>query len=350
MNKINLKKNVALYTKYRPQKFSEVSGQDHITTVLAESIKNEKISHAYLFVGMRGTGKTSVARIFAKEIGTSQKDLYEIDAASNNSVENVRSLIESIQVLPFDSKYKIYILDEVHMLSKSAFNALLKTLEEPPSYVIFILATTEVEKIPETVMSRCEVYNFKSPNRTILNKFIQQIAQKEEYKIEPAASELISLLADGSFRDAQTILQKMLLISNDRKITVKEVEITTGAPKNILVNEILESLVTRNLEKGLKAIQVANEENLDIKILVKLILEKYRALLLLKIAPNSMLLYENILSEDDLIWLKNLGKEEGIVVNSNELSQLLKAANEINFSPLPYLPLEVVLIEIISKN
>jgi DNA polymerase-3 subunit gamma/tau len=157
----------AIYTKYRPQKWSEVIGQEQVTEVLKESIKNEKIAHAYLFSGSRGTGKTSVARILAREIGTTEKDLFEIDAASNNGVDEIRALNESVTSLPFDSKYKVYILDEVHMLSKPAFNALLKTLEEPPKHVVFVLATTEPEKIPSTVISRCETYSFKTPNRAL---------------------------------------------------------------------------------------------------------------------------------------------------------------------------------------
>lgn len=349
MKKKKIENSIALYTKHRPKDFSEILGQDHIVNVLSDSINNSKISHAYLFTGMRGTGKTSIARIFAQKIGTTQKDLYEIDAASNNSVENIRDLNESINVLPFDSKYKVYILDEVHMLSKSAFNALLKTLEEPPAYVVFILATTEPEKIPDTVMSRCEVYNFKTPNREILKKLIQKTAKKENYEIEASASELISILADGSFRDAQTLLQKMLRVSSDKKITVEEVEEITGAPKTTLVNEIIESLVLGSLEKGLNAIKVSKDQNLDIKVLLKLLLEKYRALLLLKISPNQSSLYEDIISEDDLKWLKDLINKEEAKVDSTKLSILLEAANEINYSPLPYLPLEVALIEINSK-
>ena len=152
--------DLALYRKYRPQNFKEVLGQEQVTKVLEGAISLGRIAHAYLFAGSRGTGKTSVARIFAHSIGTVAEDTYEIDAASNTGVDDVRALNESVSVLPFSSKYKVYIIDEVHMLSKSAFNALLKTLEEPPSYVVFILATTELHKIPETILSRCQRYIF----------------------------------------------------------------------------------------------------------------------------------------------------------------------------------------------
>ena len=155
--------DLALYRKYRPKTFGEVLGQDHIVKVLESSVETNKVSHAYLFVGSRGTGKTSVARIFAKEIGVSENDLYEIDAASNRGIEDIRALRDGARVLPFDSKYKVYIIDEVHMLSKDAWGALLKTLEEPPKHVIFILATTEVHKVPSTIVSRCQI--IKTVNR-----------------------------------------------------------------------------------------------------------------------------------------------------------------------------------------
>src|SRR5512141_218689 len=145
----------SLYRIHRPSTFKEVVGQEQVTKPLEEAVKAKKIGHAYLFAGSRGLGKTSIARIFAHEIGCSDRDLYEIDAASNNSVEDIRALTEGVYTLPFESPYKVYVLDEAHMLSKSAWNALLKTLEEPPSYVVFILATTELSKVPETVQSRC---------------------------------------------------------------------------------------------------------------------------------------------------------------------------------------------------
>ena len=160
----------SLYRTYRPKTFKEVVGQEQITNALAEQIKEKKVAHAYLFAGSRGLGKTSIARIFARELGTSERDIYEIDAASNNSVDDIRSLTENVYTLPFESPYKVYILDEAHMLSKGAWNAFLKTLEEPPAYVIFILATTELSKVPETVQSRCQVYELRKPTRAILAK------------------------------------------------------------------------------------------------------------------------------------------------------------------------------------
>ena len=329
--------NVALYTKYRPHKFSEVLGQEHVTDALRESIKNEKIAHAYVFSGSRGTGKTSVARIFAREIGTTDKDLYEIDAASHTGVENVRELKESINLLPFDSKYKVYIFDEVHMLSKSAFNALLKTLEEPPAYAIFILATTEPHKIPETVLSRCEIYNFKTPNRAILKKMIVDTAKKEGFALESAVAELVAVLGDGSFRDSHTILQKILRISADKKITLEEAEKITGSPKNVLINEILEAMLSGEMERGLSAIKTASDDNLDYKVLYKLLLEKYRNLLLMRVAPTHKALYEESVSD-------------GEKIDSLKLVKLLNIGVEMSRSYLPFLPIELVLIDLAGKK
>ncbi len=350
MSQKNTENNVALYTKYRPHKFSEVLGQEHVTDALRESIKNGKIAHAYVFSGSRGTGKTSVARIFAREIGTTEKDLYEIDAASHTGVENVRELKESINLLPFDSKYKVYIFDEVHMLSKSAFNALLKTLEEPPAYAIFILATTEPHKIPETVLSRCEIYNFKTPNRAILKKMIVDTAKKEGFALESAVAELVAVLGDGSFRDSHTILQKILRISADKKITLEEAEKITGSPKNVLINEILESMLSGEMERGLSAIKTASDDNLDYKVLYKLLLEKYRNLLLMRVAPTHKTLYEESVSEDDKNWFADLIKKYGEKIDSLKLVKLLNIGVEMSRSYLPFLPLELVLIDLAGKK
>jgi DNA polymerase-3 subunit gamma/tau len=175
-------------------------GQEAIVKSLKSALDSGKVSHAYLFAGSRGTGKTTIARIFARELGTSPNDIYEIDAASNNGVDEMRELTSGINTLPFDSKYKVYILDEVHMLSKSSFNALLKTLEEPPAHVIFILATTELHKVLDTVKSRCQVFEFKKPSISILIPFIQEIGKKEGFEINDEAAKLIAQRGDGAYR------------------------------------------------------------------------------------------------------------------------------------------------------
>src|SRR5665647_129786 len=188
--------DLALYRKYRPKNWKEVLGQDHIIKVLESSVESNKVSHAYLFVGSRGTGKTSVARIFASEIGVSANDMYEIDAASNRGIDDIRELRDGARVLPFDSKYKVYIIDEVHMLSKDAWGALLKTLEEPPKHVIFILATTELQKVPDTIVSRCQVFTFRKPTDSILTSVVTNVAKKEGFELDAGSAELLAILAD----------------------------------------------------------------------------------------------------------------------------------------------------------
>lgn len=343
------KENVALYTKYRPKKFKEVLGQEHVTSVLEEAIKLGNLTHAYLFSGSRGIGKTSIARIFASEIGTTSNDLYEIDAASNTSVENIRDLNESVNTLPFDSKYKVYILDEVHMLSKSAFNALLKTLEEPPEHVIFILATTEPEKIPETVISRCESYTFKKPNQTILKDMIVSLAKKEGVTLEPASADLIALLGDGSFRDTVGVLQKIIHSSKDTKISIEEVQKVTGAPKSALVNAYIEALHEKSIEKGMGAIAEASEQNIDMKVYTKLILMKLRGILLLRFAAKEKKRLEDMFG-DEITFLETYAKEGTMTLTSETLKRLLEAYAEVTFSHIPQLPLELALIDLVGKD
>ncbi|MEK9201437.1 MAG: DNA polymerase III subunit gamma/tau, partial [Patescibacteria group bacterium] len=278
--------HTVLYRKYRPQKFTDVLGQDHIVSVLEGAVKQGNISHAYLFAGSRGTGKTSIARIFATAIGCKGNDLYEIDAASNRGIDDIRQVRESVATLPFESKFKVYIVDEVHMLTKEAFNALLKTLEEPPEYVIFILATTEMDKLPETVISRCQTFQFKKPNQQVLRKTILDVSKKEGFSIEPASADLIALLAEGSFRDALGILEKVMVSSKDKKVSIKEVEMVTGAPQTQIINDFIRSLTDKDIKKGLVAVRTAAENNIDPKVFLKLILRSVRFILLLRYAPG----------------------------------------------------------------
>lgn len=342
-------KNVALYTKYRPQKFKDMLGQEHITSVLEEAIKLGNIGHAYLFSGTRGTGKTTAARILAREVGTSNDDLYEIDAASNTGVDDIRELNESVNTLPFNSKYKVYILDEVHMLSKSAFNALLKTLEEPPKHVIFVLATTETEKLPETVVSRCETYSFKKPNQKILKDMVKKTAKDEGFTLEPSAADLVALLGDGSFRDAHGILQKIISASKDKKISVEEVERVTGAPKGQLVNDYVFAISMGDLDKGLSAVGQAAEANIDMKVFLELVLTKVRAILLLRFSKSREKQLSETLSEEDMEFLKKIAEDKEAKVNSEILLELLKAHDMVGRSAIPQLPLELALVNVIGE-
>ncbi|MFH1656497.1 MAG: DNA polymerase III subunit gamma/tau [Candidatus Nealsonbacteria bacterium] len=343
--------NLALYRKYRPNSFKAVLGQDHIVDVLESSIDANKVSHAYLFVGAKGTGKTSVARIFTQDIGVSINDMYEIDAASNRGIEDIKTLRDGARVLPFDSKYKIYIIDEVHMLSKDAWGALLKTLEEPPKHVIFILATTEFRKVPETIISRCQVFQFKKPSDLILKNYILDITKQENFEIDNESAELISILGDGSFRDSLGVLQKVLNFSKNKKINIAEIEKITGAPKTTLVNNFISAIVEKNLEKGIETVRKASTDNLDMKLFLKLIIQKYRMAIILKYAKKLEKEMSGDLSDASLEFLKNLIKEDKEnILKSAGLIILLEAYQNIEKAFISELPLELALIKIISKE
>ena len=353
--------DLALYRKYRPKTFKEVLGQEHIVDVLKSSVESNKVSHAYLFVGSRGTGKTSVARIFANEIGVSVNDLYEIDAASNRGIDDIKELRDGVRVLPFDSKYKVYIIDEVHMLSKDAWGALLKTLEEPPKHVIFILATTELQKVPETIISRCQVFTFKKASDVVLRKMLVNVAKKEEYELDAGSAELISILGDGSFRNALGELQKVLNFSLGRRpatgeaevkrISREDVEKITGAPKTVLVNDFIQALAEKNIEKGIETVKKASAENLDMKLFFKLIIEKFRVAIILRYAPKMEAGMAEDLSKEDLEFLRNLVKEDKAgVLRSGALSILLDEYQNMENTFITELPLELALIRIIGES
>lgn len=342
------KVETTLYRKYRPQSFKDVQGQAHVVDVLAKSIKNKKVAHAYLFSGSRGTGKTSVARILARELGVSDKDLYEIDAASNRGIDDMRALREGVYAMPFESPYKFYIVDEAHMLTKEAWNAFLKTLEEPPAHVMFVLATTELEKVPETIQSRCEVYTFKQPTREMLAEVVAGIAKEEGFTLERSAGELVALLAEGSFRDALGILQKVLAVSDNKKVEVAEVEAVTGAPRSELIRKLIEGFAKKDVNGALGAIRTAVEGNMDARVLTKLLIHRMRAVLLMRYAPDLADSFAAELSEADLALAKSLVKEPG--VNSDTLRAILEAYGRMAYAAVPHLPLELAVIEVCGER
>jgi DNA polymerase-3 subunit gamma/tau len=245
------KKIASLYRVHRPTKFSEVVGQEHITKTLENQIKSDSVGHAYLFCGTRGTGKTSVAKIFAREVNggsANDLDIFELDAASNNRVEDVRDIIEKVKYPPVSAKYKVYIVDEVHMFSGSAFNAFLKTLEEPPSHVIFILATTEPHKLPATVLSRCLRFDFRAASIKEISSLLTRVFKKENIKAEPEAIELLAAAGQGSFRDALSFAETVASFS-PTEITAEAVTKVLGAaPKKILHN-LLDAIVKSDIKK-----------------------------------------------------------------------------------------------------
>lgn len=332
-----------LYRKYRPQSFDEVRGQPHVTDTLKKALKNKKTAHAYLFAGSRGTGKTTVARILARELGVSLKDLYEIDAASNRGIDDIRALREGVYVIPFESPYKFYIIDEAHMLTKEAWNALLKTIEEPPAHVVFVFATTDRDKVPETIQSRCESYTFKQPTRQMIAETVADVAKKEGYTLERSASDLVALLAEGSFRDALSILQKVLSVSKDKKVEIAEVELVSGAPRGELVRQLLKAISEKDSGNALAVIQSAVEENFDMRTLTKLLIHRMRVVLLMRFAPDLAGVLSKELTEADLTLAKELSKNPA--VTSDTLRAILEAYSQMAYAAVPHLPLELAVID-----
>ena len=278
-----------LYRKYRPQNFNDLYGQDSIKEILKDSIINNKLAHAYCFNGPRGTGKTSTAKLFAKAINcenakdgiacgecnscknfNENPDIIEIDAASNNGVEEIRELRDNVKILPSNSKYKIYIIDEVHMLSQSAWNAFLKTLEEPPKHVIFILATTEIQKVPITVLSRCQRFTFRKIPKNIICDRIQSIAKEENIDIEKSAAEYIADLADGGMRDALGYIDQ--LSKKNKKITTELIQNCFGIIGDSTIEEIFLSAKEENLENLQNIFDDIANQGLEINLLISKIL------------------------------------------------------------------------------
>jgi DNA polymerase-3 subunit gamma/tau len=370
-----------LYRKYRPHSFADVIGQEHIVGVLEKTAeaanpaggKTPGIApaHAYLFSGSRGTGKTSIARIFAKALGATPNDIYEIDAASNRGIDDAKAIRDGVNVLPLESRWKVYIIDEVHMLTREAWNALLKTLEEPPAHAIFILATTELEKVPETIISRCQVFSFKKPSAEALAKTVSGVAKKEGAGLEPAAAELIALIGDGSFRDALGTLQKVLAaqgsgaiksggkgsVKSAANISQADVEAVTGAPKSALVRDFVAGLAEKNASKSLSALHTAVAENVDMALFTTLVLNLTRAVVLARIGGSSSVgestLTKN-LSAEDTAFVKSHSQSAGTSggssntagISSKTVLELLAAAIALRTSPIPELPLELAVINL----
>jgi DNA polymerase-3 subunit gamma/tau len=290
----------ALYSKWRPHKFDDVVGQDHVSTTLKNQIATGRVGHAYLFVGSRGCGKTTSARILAAEVNTvglepkdaerigravadgRALDVIEIDAASHTGVDAMREIIEKVNFSPGELRYKVYIIDEVHMLSTAAFNALLKTLEEPPKHVIFILATTDPQKIPATVLSRCQRFTFKRvPVDKIVGR-LQFICKEEKFEADEHALKLIARHATGALRDAVSLLDQ-LSSANSSRITVNDVREALGATDGATVSALTEGIITRSVSAGFEAIQAALDQGADARQIARQMVEHLRALMQLKV-------------------------------------------------------------------
>lgn len=336
--------HTALYRKYRPTSFAEVRGQDQIVRALTGAIKNDALPHALLFAGSRGTGKTTVARIFAAAADVQPIDIYEMDAASNRGIDDIRELKEAVHTLPYESPRKAYIIDEVHMLTKEAFNALLKTLEEPPVHVLFILATTEPEKLLDTITSRCQVFTFSPPSPALLRETILDTARAEQFALDPEAADLIAHAADGSFRDALGLLQRVIMASDTATADADTVAAIIGAPNVSLVQDIVRALHERDTAGGLAAIATAAEQSVDIQLLMRLLLERIRTVMLVRHGADTGAL--ELLGADERAKIEEYARDARSPINSALLLRLLAAAEQVGRTYVPQLPLELALIEL----
>ncbi|MFA5966956.1 MAG: DNA polymerase III subunit gamma/tau [Patescibacteria group bacterium] len=358
--------NKALYRRWRPQVFADLVGQNHVKQTIINAIKQGHVSHAYLFAGPRGTGKTSLARLVAKALncldlkegepcgkcanclalaGGRMIDLIEIDAASHTSVDDVRNLIERVNFTPSVGKYKVYIIDEVHMLSKSAFNALLKTLEEPPAHAIFILATTEVHKLPPTVISRCQYFDFHFLSHAEVTEQLRKIAKQEKVDIDDEALRIIVDNAEGSLRDAISIMDQATSFA-DGKVDPTTLKDLLGIVDTRLVGELTQALLDKNVVAGINLINETYFKGYDLNQLSKLWLEFLRELLMIKLG-NSQLVQK---SEDEKMAMAK--QAEGFTVSSlvNLLQRLVEAINQYKVASLPQLALEMVLAKSCSET
>ena len=334
----------ALYRKFRPAEFEDVKGQDHIITTLKNQIKADRIGHAYLFCGTRGTGKTTVAKIFAKAVncehpvdgspcgectmckniaaGTSM-NVIEIDAASNNGVDNIREIREEVSYRPTEGRYKVYIIDEVHMLSIGAFNALLKTLEEPPEYVIFILATTEAHKIPITILSRCQRYDFKRITIDTIAARLDELMKKEQVEVEEKAIRYIAKAADGSMRDALSLLDQCIAFYLGQKLTYDHVLEVLGAVDTDVFSRLLRQIISQDVGKVLATVEELVMQGRELTQLAADFTWYLRNLLLVKTSDNM----EDVLdvSTENLAQLK----EEAQMIESGVLLRYIRIFSEL---------------------
>lgn len=340
-NSVSDRAPIALYRKYRPEVFDEVLGQDEVVCVLKAAVEYSTVGHAYLFAGGRGTGKTTMARILARAVGTSQKDLYEIDAASNRQVDDARELRDGVATLPFESKYKFYILDEVHMFTKDAFNTLLKTLEEPPSHVIFVLATTELERVPETIRSRCQVFQFKKPTHALLKEMVLAVSSQEGVMLSQASAELVALMGDSSYRDTLSVLQKVLTVANHSKITDEEVATIVGAPPAMVILNALEAFASKNISSVLSIFHGAHKQGVEPRLFVLLLVNAVRSVLLMRFAPELTSEVKAQWGEDNAAVLARFVGKEGLTINAGLLAELITALQETPRAPMPQVPFEL---------
>ena len=355
----------ALYRKFRPLRFDEIVGQEHITKTLKNQIIAGRVGHAYLFNGGRGTGKTSAAKVLARAVNClnpqdgepcneceickaalsgSLTDIVEMDAASNNSVEDIRSIREEVNFLPTLAKYRVYIIDEVHMLSTGAFNALLKTLEEPPEHVKFILATTEPQKLPATILSRCQRFDFKKISNENVVKRLEYVAKESNIEITKEALNLIAILSEGAMRDALSILERCIQ-DGESNINEDKIKELVGIPKLTYIHAIVKSFLEYNVEEAIKAVDAVLNEGKDLNNLLWEIIKYVKDILVYK-ATGKLEIY----SEQELDEIKKLSDEVTKERLLYIISDLSKLENDMKWSSQKSILFQVEIIKLCSEN
>lgn len=330
----------ALYRKYRPTTFDDVIGQEHVVQTLLHAIQGGRIAHAYLFSGPRGTGKTTTARLLARALGCSDLDLVEIDAASNNSVEDVRDLRDKINFSPNEGDYKVYIIDEVHMLSKSAFNALLKTLEEPPAHAVFVLATTELDRVPATVKSRCQRHTFRRITTQDIVSRLQTIIAAEGIQIEAGVLPLVARQATGSMRDAISLLDQLIVSTDDMVTMVRALDVL-GAADNRAVLTLTDALAASDTAAGLDAITLAIDAGSDPRQFARQVVDYLRGVLLSQLGSADQI--------DVDVETRTAMQTHARQIDSGRVVRAMQhfndASNDTSGGWLTQLPLELAFVE-----
>lgn len=353
----------SLYRKYRPAHLDEVVGQEHVVNVLKNSITKNKISHAYLFCGPRGTGKTSIAKLFARAVncenpdqvicGTcdnclavadgTHPDLIEIDAASNNGVDEIRGLIEKVKYTPILGKYKVYIIDEVHMLSQGAFNALLKTLEEPPSHVVFILATTEIHKVLPTIISRCQRYDFNRIGEVDIAKRLDYVLNNENVEAEQGVSKLIASLSGGGLRNALTILEQAIVLADDQ-ITVNQIYDTNGIITDQDKINLFDSIREQQMEALVYQIAMMNEKSVNIDRLMMDLVSGLKDSIIYSHTKSDALVNEN-----SLMFIHYLAETLQVHERLKVIEKLLSYTDKMKFSQNQSTYFEVAMVDVFNS-
>ncbi|MCQ2748951.1 MAG: DNA polymerase III subunit gamma/tau [Clostridia bacterium] len=354
----------ALYRKYRPKTFDEVVGQDHIVNTLKNQIETNKIGHAYLFCGIRGTGKTTLAKILGKTVNCSHLEngnpclkcdeclgiedgsllnVIEMDAASNNGVDYVRMLKEDVRYMPASGKYKVYIIDEVHMLSGAAFNALLKTLEEPPAHVIFVLATTDVQKLPVTILSRCQRFDLRRITKPVMKEFLKKVLDREGKKLTDDALDYIASLSEGSMRDALSLLEQVISASRSDETNLDDILDTLGNVSYDTYSKFTLALNNKNIKEAIEIINQVHDEGKDMNSFINLYSTYLRNLVLISSnADESML----DMSRENIENLKSVAKSVPVNKLVSLLEHYMRVQKEIKYDMLPKLKVEVETIRL----